>query len=233
MNTLQQIEQTYNFKYPALYHQLFEDKMLDWKHCSPKKWIEFVYPKLKKTPPLLLYGYEFEVMSFSDISKQIDDFANPKSCWGFSSSHFFVPFATDWLRDYFCFFFDEENPKEEPIIVFLCYDCIEGTFIANNLQEFIFYGLLYAVFDVENHSLIHNSDFYENIHNMFCTHRPYLTDEQAEVIQEIYERKLFKHIYRYGNNGRGGQWSKECIGLISREEFETLRDKFIPIPKEW
>lgn len=30
MNLLQQIEQTYNFQYPKLYHQLYEDGMLNW-----------------------------------------------------------------------------------------------------------------------------------------------------------------------------------------------------------
>ncbi len=30
MNTLQDLEKEFNFTYPALYRQLYDDKMLDW-----------------------------------------------------------------------------------------------------------------------------------------------------------------------------------------------------------
>ena len=36
MNPLQEIEQTYNFQYPKLYHQLYEDGMLNWGQFVPR-----------------------------------------------------------------------------------------------------------------------------------------------------------------------------------------------------
>ena len=46
MNPLQQIEQTYGFQYPKLYHQLYEDGMLNWGQFGPR-WYELEYPKLQ------------------------------------------------------------------------------------------------------------------------------------------------------------------------------------------
>ena len=36
MNLLQKIEQTYGFQYPKLYHQLYEDGMLNWGQFGPR-----------------------------------------------------------------------------------------------------------------------------------------------------------------------------------------------------
>ena len=69
MNPLQHIEQTYNFQYPKLYHQLYENGMLNMGAKYPyhsycpieykngdrlpnKEWLEQEYPKLKENPPL-------------------------------------------------------------------------------------------------------------------------------------------------------------------------------------
>lgn len=53
MNPLQQIEQTYGFQYPKLYHQLYEDGMLDVR-WQKERWWEEVFPELKK---ILRYFY--------------------------------------------------------------------------------------------------------------------------------------------------------------------------------
>ena len=58
MTPLQQIEQTYNFQYPKLYHQLYEDGMLDVR-WQKERWWEEVFPELKKNPPLLLFRDQF------------------------------------------------------------------------------------------------------------------------------------------------------------------------------
>ena len=72
MNLLQQIEQTYNFQYPKLYHQLYEDGMLNWGQFGAR-WLELEYPKIKDNPPLLLEGrMDFEILELSEISEEIE-----------------------------------------------------------------------------------------------------------------------------------------------------------------
>ena len=55
MNQLEQIEQQYGFKYPELYHKLYNDKMLDWGEFGPN-WHATYWEKFKINPPLLLFG---------------------------------------------------------------------------------------------------------------------------------------------------------------------------------
>lgn len=72
--------------------------------------------------------------------------------------------------------------------------------------------------------------FYTEIANMFRTHLPYLSEEQAKIVKDIYKRKTFASTYTYTFNDR--EYTEKYIGLLSREEFDTLCSKFIAIPKE-
>jgi len=75
-----------------------------------------------------------------------------------------------------------------------------------------------------------DDSFYTEIANMFRTHRPYLSEQQAKIVEDIYKRKTFASTYIYTFNDR--EYTEKYIGLLSREEFDTLCNKFIPIPKE-
>ena len=72
--------------------------------------------------------------------------------------------------------------------------------------------------------------FYTEIANMFRTHRPYLSEEQAKIVEDIYKRKTFESTYTYTFKDR--EYTEKYIGLLSQEEFDTLCSKFIAIPKE-
>ena len=58
----------------------------------------------------------------------------------------------------------------------------------------------------------------------------YLSEEQAKIVEDIYKRKTFASTYTYTFNNR--EYTEKYIGLLSQEEFDTLCNKFIPIPKE-
>lgn len=36
-------------------------------------WDKLVFPKLKKTPPLLLYGYDFELLQINSLESAIEE----------------------------------------------------------------------------------------------------------------------------------------------------------------
>ena len=75
-------------------------------------------------------------------------------------------------------------------------------------------------------------DFYENIANLFRTHRPYLTEEQAEVIEKIYSRKLttYKAIQVKKDNLLTPLIHyQDYTALLSDEEFEELMKEYNPI----
>ena len=230
MNTLQKIEQTYNFQYPKLYHRLYEDGMLDVR-WQKEIWWEEVFPELKKNPPLLLFRDQF--MALDDAEEIVNLIEYYKSQRGIKAEYLLVPFASECEGD-ICFFYDREKPEQPPVIVKDWYDFDAAEIIADNLQNFIFYGLLSIVYSIyaKASSL---SDFYENIANIYRTHHPYLSEEQAEVIKEIYNRKLTN--FPCSAKKEENRYSPYLIvkhrsdytALLSDEEYFDLLNKYNPI----
>ena len=167
MNPLQEIEQTYGFQYPKLYHRLYEDGMLNvhWQ------WKE-VFPELKKNPPLLLFRDQFTALD--DAEDIINRIKNNRSQRGIKTEYLLVPFASECEGEV-CFFYDREKPEQPPVIVKDWYDFDAAEIIADNLQNFIFYRLLQLVHTIYQNAPILLGDFYENIANIYRTHHPYLS----------------------------------------------------------
>lgn len=229
MNSLQQIEQTYNFQYPKLYHQLWEDGMLNWGQFGPR-WYELEYPKLKNNPPLLLEGrMDFEILEFSEILEEIEFLYDADSFYNIKPEYLFIPFGKNGAGDYYCLFYNKENPLPEPWVVLFAHDWVNVDVLADNFQNFIFYGLLECVLYMDE-LLADDDSFYTEIANMLRTHRPYLSEEQVKIVEDIYKRKIFASTYNYTFNDR--ECTEKYIGLLSRQEFDNLCSKFISIPKE-
>lgn len=227
MITLQEIEQTYHFKYPTLYYQLWEDGMLDirWQ----EGWWKNIFPEFKKNPPLLLFRDQFTALDDAEeIVNLIEDY---KSQRGIKAEYLLVPFARECAGDV-CFFYNRGKPEQPPVIVKDWYDFDSAEIIADNLQNFIFYGMLSMVHSIYTKAPICLGDFYENIANLFRTHRPYLTEEQAEVIEKIYSRKLttYKAIQVKKDNLLTALIHyQDYTALLSDEEFEELMKEYNPI----
>ena len=227
MITLQEIEQTYHFKYPTLYYQLWEDGMLDirWQ----EGWWKNIFPELKKNPPLLLFRDQFTALDDAEeIVNLIEDY---KSQRGIKVEYLLVPFASECAGDV-CFFYNREKPEQPPVIVKDWYDFDSAEILADNLQNFIFYGMLSMVHSIYTKAPICLGDFYENIANLFRTHRPYLTEKQVEVIEKIYSRKLttYKAIQVKKDNLLTPLIHyQDYTALLSDEEFEELMKEYNPI----
>ena len=228
MTPLQQIEQTYNFQYPKLYHQLYEDGMLDVR-WQKERWWEEVFPELKKNPPLLLFRNQFTALD--DAENIINRIKNNRSQRGIKTEYLLVPFASECEGEV-CFFYDREKPEQPPVIVKDWYEFGSAEILADNLQNFIFYGMLSMVHSIYTKAPICLGDFYENIANLFRTHRPYLNEEQAEVIEKIYSRKLttYKAIQVKKDNLLTALIHyQDYTALLSDEEFEELMKEYNPI----
>ena len=229
MNPLQEIEQTYSFQYPKLYHQLYEDGMLNWGEFGAR-WLELEYPKIKDNPPLLLEGrMDFEILELSEISEEIEFLHGAESFYNIKPEYLFIPFGKNGAGDFYCLFYNKEKTTTEPWVVLFAHDDNIAEILADNFQNFIFYALLECVLYMDE-LLADDDPFYTEITNMLRTHRPYLNEEQAKIVEDIYKRKTFASTYTYTFNGR--EHTEKYIGLLSQEEFKTLCSKFIPIPKE-
>jgi len=221
------LEQQYNFAYPKLYHQLYADQMLDIGEYS-SLWSKEVYPRLKDHPPLFLYSGEFELIPPANIAETIEELNGEDSWFSINPDYLFIPFGQTGGGDYYCFFYDKNNPKPEPPIALLQHDSDEAEILADTLENFFFYEMLSSVNDIYEGSLVRSEgDFQENITNLLRSHLPYVTKkEQHEILEEVYSRKLTDFTHVFPNSTQSYQ------GLLSDEEFEQLVQQHISIDGE-
>ena len=221
------LEQQYNFAYPKLYHQLYADQMLDIGEYS-SLWSKEVYPRLKNHPPLFLYSGEFELIPPANIAETIEELNGEDSWFSINPDYLFIPFGQIGGGDYYCFFYDKNNPKPEPPIALLHHDSDEAEILADTLEDFFFYEMLSSVNDIYEGSLVRSEgDFQENITNLLRSHLPYVTKkEQREILEEVYSRKLTDFTRVFPNSTQSYQ------GLLSDEEFAQLVQQHISIDGE-
>lgn len=220
--TLQDIEIKYKFQFPLLYKQLDADGMLNVGEYGPK-WYAEVYPTLKENLPLLLHSYDFESLNLKSVDKEIERLRDPENYRQIKEEFNFIPFAKSYGGDHYCFFLNEINNGEIPI-VFLSHDSSEAEYLAKNLQDFIFKMFLtdMACFDNEDAD---DEELIVNLHNMFKTHKKYLTDQQQEILKDILSREIIDYEISSSN------YSEDARGLLTDIEKNKLINEIIPFDK--
>ncbi len=180
---LEEIENLYNFRYPALYKQLYADGMLNWGAFGPD-WHQRVFPQLQENPPFLLYANDLEVINTASVADYLEEgilFADPV--------HRFVPIATTGAGDWFAFYYNLQDGEDVPVVL-VWHDSNEACILAKNLQDFIFLQMLEAVTDIDPHypGLLSVGDMKANCKRWLETHKPYLTASQITILEQVYEK---------------------------------------------
>ncbi|CAA9202843.1 SMI1/KNR4 family protein [Flavobacterium collinsii] len=188
---LQDVEKRYEFEYPPLYKQLYEDGMLDIGEYGPN-WYSDVYPKLKENPPLLLHSYDFELLSLKGVSREIERLTNPDDYRQIKKEFRFIPFAKSGAGDHFCFFLNGEEDGNVPI-VFVWHDNNEVNYLAKNLEDFVFRTLLTDMSQQDIYNEESEEEFKSNIEEVFKSHEKYLTEERKEVLQKLLKRDIIDY----------------------------------------
>jgi hypothetical protein len=188
---LQDVEKRYEFEYPPLYKQLYEDGMLDIGEYGPN-WYSDVYPKLKENPPLLLHSYDFQLLSLKGVSREIERLTNPDDYRQIKKEFRFIPFAKSVAGDHFCFFLNGEEDGNVPI-VFVWHDNNEVNYLAKNLEDFVFRTLLSDMSQQDIYNEESEEEFKSNIEEVFKSHEKYLTEERKEVLQKLLKRDIIDY----------------------------------------
>lgn len=205
---LNEIAIKYDFSYPKIYQDLLENGMLNWGVFGPN-WVKNEFPKLKKTPPLLLFGDDFELLDFDSIDEEIIAFKDPDDYRKTNSKFNFIPFGKSGAGDLYCFQFDAIKNNEIPIVL-VWHDEDKATVIAKNLQDFMFRSMLETIVNFEKeYSLLSEGDFYENLSNYRQSHFSFFSDTQKKCINFWYSLIIDK--------------KRPMIQLLSESEIEQLR----------
>lgn len=190
--------------------------MLTWGEVNIH-WQKDIYPTLKNNPPLSLYSNHIEIMDFDDIEHITDVFLNQDDYMAINPNYLFVSFLQNDSGDCYCFWYHHDLrylSKDDVPIVLFHHDYDEADILAKDLQDFIFYLMLYGVIDIEPDSEL-IKDIETNLANYLKSHKKYLKPEHYDVI---------KKIYGYDFDGNKG-------GLIDKDEFIKILHENIGFEK--
>lgn len=222
--TIQEIEKKYGFTFPLLYKQLDADGMLDVGEYGPN-WYTEVYPTLKDNPPLLLHSYDFESLNLKSVAEEIEELRDPEDYRNINPEFKFIPFAKSGGGDHYCFFLNEENNGDVPI-VFVWHDSNEVNYLAKNLQDFIFKVLLIDMSKKDIYNELSDDEFRSDIELVFKSHQKYLTDKQRDILSNILKRDIIDYEINVSP-----KIVESARGLLTDHELQSIIDSVIPFDK--
>ena len=221
--TLQDIEIKYKFQFPNFYKQLDIDGMLNVGEYGPK-WYAEVYPTLKENPTLLLHSYDFELLNLKSVDEEIGDLTDPDDYRQIDKKFNFIPFAKSGGGDHYCFFLNEENEGNVPV-VYVWHDANEVSYLAKNLSDFIFRMLLTDMSNQDIYNEIPDEEFRNDIEAVFKSHKKYLTQQQNNILEDILKREIFDYEIVLGSQKEAAR------GLLTDVELKKLLNEIIPFEK--
>lgn len=215
---LETLEKKYDFQYPELFKQLCRDGMLDTGKFGTG-WVDRNYERIKNHPIFLVWSDEVEAIEEFEFEEYIKDIKDPEIWWTIKPELKLIPFAQNGGGDWYCFYYNEQQGDDIPVIM-IYHD--DNTFVvmAKNLQDFIFRAIL------ETASSFYLPTFSQNkldkllwdTRSMLNSHKKYMTERQVTILEEIYLREP-KEL-------EGGViW-----GLISRKDVNDIIEKEIAFP---
>ena len=224
MTPLEKIEQVFEFKYPTLYLQLYDDKMLDPVKEAGNP-LEADISKVKNRPTLLLFAQDFTLMDWKEIEEEAKNLRDPDDYRGPDPKHHFIPFA--WTKSGHCyaFYLNDQHGDEVPIVI-VHNNMDEARYLAKNLQDFIFRFLLEIVSDVDEGMPVMQGDFKENTANSWRTHKKYLTEQQQIIVEDYYNMKLHSYTDKMSS---GTEMTR--TGLISGKDLNAILEDEIGFDK--
>jgi hypothetical protein len=251
LSTLASLEEKYGFRYPALYHRLYEDGMLNWgEYDASEADIEasiFPFPTPKaeaqhaKNPPFLWFARDFILFDPAWLERMIDEERTGEYEMTRALQQFgLINFGRDGTGSGYAFWFGGQKGEEVPIAYI---DYVNGGLVsveAKNLQDFMFMQLLGAgirIYDAEAVQAIMakiGDDFDEktpqNLREALRTHAPYLTSRQQEIVREVFNRNPAEQGYDvfYDYTQKGLLTEDEYWEIVEREiAFERPDDFYL------
>lgn len=221
---LTEIEKRYGFTYPELYKQLEQDGMLDVGEFGGD-WQTTVFPKLKENPTLLLHGSDFELLSPAAVHEALQELADPDGYPQMKPEFRLVPFARSGGGDHYCFYLNDPESNEVPIIL-VWHDSNEAVYLARNMQDYVFTALLTDMSDQDLYYVTTDEEFRNNFLAMMKTHARYLTEKQNRILQEILSREITGYDIELPKGRK-----EHHRGLLTDQELENILAENVPFEK--
>lgn len=164
------LENKYNFEFPRLYKTLLENKMLD--YTSSHYLLDYKF-----------FGADIEPFSFEESLRNYDDFP----FWDKDQSKQIFPFAQTGAGDWYGFCFSMKSEISLPIVL-MSHDSDNALFLADNLEDFIFYKMLMALLKIDKE--YNHETFKAELQRVLSTHKKYLKKEYVKVLEQLYSNQI-------------------------------------------
>ena len=205
---LESLEKKYDFQYPELYKQLCKDGMLDTGKYGVG-WVDRNYERIKNHPIFLIWGDDVELIEEFELDEYIRNIKDAEM-WYVKPEFILIPFAQNGGGDWYCFYYNEQQGVDIPIVM-IFHDDDNFVVLAKNLQDFIFRNLLETASDfyITSESQKEIDKMLWDVRSMLKSHKKYLPDNQVKILEDVFLNELVK----YGD---------ACWGLIPREQAEKI-----------
>ncbi len=225
LTELEKIEKAFDFRYPELYRRLCADGML-YAGEFTEDWYEVTYPKIRKRPPLLLFNCDFELFYAEDVEGELQQMGRADDYRHIPADLRLVPIGQNGAGDLYCFFFNAQEGSDVPVL-FAPHDEEDATFVAKNIEDFIFTSLLEAAVSPYIPEERDEATEYEDLRAQFQSHKKYLTPRRQKILAEFYARNPFN----YEAPASIGQGTETRRGLLTLEEYAKVMKTEIKFPK--
>ncbi|GAB3638233.1 hypothetical protein GCM10027422_38230 [Hymenobacter arcticus] len=206
-----------------MYKQLAQDGMLDVGQYGPD-WATTVLPKLRDNPTLLLFSSDFELLTLEQASEVTAELAAPDDYRQIKPDYKFIAFAQNGAGDCFCLLPTAQQANDIPV-VFLWHDANEATFLAKNLQDFIFRRILIDMAEQDTYNQVSEEEFRRNLAATLKTHSRYLTDQQSAILADM----LLKPLISYEDTECS--YTETRWGLLTAKELGNIMTEVIGFNK--
>ena len=204
---LQEIERTFRFRYPELYRRLCADGT-------------------RSLPTAVeISVFTTEKADVKALTEEIEALPDIESVRHIPKEIRLIPFGQNGAGDLYCFRLDEK--ADEIPVVFAPHDEEDATYVARNLEDFIFTSLLEAAVSPYIPEGRDERTEYEDLRAQFRSHRPYLTPRRQKVLEGYYRRKPFN----YEAPATVGHGTEIRRGLLTTDEFAKTMKAEINYPK--
>jgi len=218
---LKVVETEYGVQYPALYHQLCLEGMLETGKYGGD-WYMKHYAERIATPTFLFLSHEFELLednSLLEMAEYVNKDCLPDHLIGF-------PFAMNGAGDYYCFVYEKADTAATPFVILLAHDYDGYLYLARTFEDFIFRHFLEALTDLSFFDLEDDRFVVEDaLLTSLQAHQKYLLPVYYECLSEVLQRNRAPFIHHYGVDNRH---TETLIGFLAKEEYEALLTTHIP-----
>lgn len=203
---LREISAAHGLTWPEEYLTLADDGMVDMSPTGDEV-------------PLLHFSTSFELLGAKDIARRLEMFAEPDDFRNIDPAEGLLPFGMEPGGNLYCFRTGAAGAGPVPVVL-LQNDEQEDERLAPDLAGFIFAEMVVASAEFYDDDYLGEGEPRRNAEAWLQSHEPYLGQEQAAALRELFARPLIVR-------------DDDSMGFLEFSEVDELVDPVLRYPERY